>query len=832
MQMLARSRPTARWLLLLALLASVGLALTARTTRAEDPEEHELEWLLSSATGAVQVGSWVMVQLESADPAPPAGLANPVTLTLNVPDGLSFYDAQPLLELDIDCDPEQLAGHVVCTFDLPADLSTRDIARLRFRVTDDALSLDHIDLEQLLATPQSGMWDADGHPIKSDNPLAVLPFYVVRMVGDHPNWTIETSPDRDAVEEGGVVTVEVTFTTRKVPPLLDPLPVSSVMPIEAIVSNGEIVEDSVTCPPPGTGEIVANIARCADSWFPLLESETATMTFQVRAKTAQDAEDIDIRIVAPSFGLTDDVSQANDLGTTRARVTVRKLGLATPFGDPPWQLNQPIAVCTAHVPVGQEGDSAAGIAQSSFPALGASNFEVRDPDGDLLPATYLDSSADQCGFGQSGVEFTPAEPGSYTVTAFYNGDGVNPGTRGSSTLALTVAAENPAPSLNALQPAETFAGEPSFVLTVTGSSFVNGAVVRWNGEDRTTEFVNSATLRALIPADHLASPGTATVTVYNPGPGGGESNGLPFVIRERANPLPAITTLEPSSIEAGSPGFTLRIGGTGFIPTSAVLIGGTERPTTYISATELRVDLADSDLANAGTLHIAVKNPEPGGGLSPSKVFTITAAPGSGTPAPSLTGMTPNSVPAGTGDTTITLTGSNFVGTSVVRWNGEDLATTFVSATKLTAVVPAAKLTAPGTVDVTVFTPGGGTSAPLEFTVEPGDAGTTSELSVVDPGRPVPRSRLAFAATTGSLDLTSVSFVIRRGDGKYWNGDDGSWQSSEFENPATKPGDRWEYAVTGAARRQFVNTTVEVEVRGANASQQFTSAEAVEIQVR
>src|SRR5690606_27033670 len=138
MQMLARSRPTARWLLLLALLASVGLALTARTTRADDPERHEREWLLTAATGAVQVGSWVMVQLESADPAPPAGLANPVTLTLNVPDGLSFYDAQPLLALDIDCDPKQLAGHVVCTFDLPADLSTRDIARLRFRVTDDA----------------------------------------------------------------------------------------------------------------------------------------------------------------------------------------------------------------------------------------------------------------------------------------------------------------------------------------------------------------------------------------------------------------------------------------------------------------------------------------------------------------------------------------------------------------------------------------------------------------------------------------------------------------------------------------------------------------------
>ncbi|MEK7831306.1 MAG: IPT/TIG domain-containing protein [Acidobacteriota bacterium] len=37
----------------------------------------------------------------------------------------------------------------------------------------------------------------------------------------------------------------------------------------------------------------------------------------------------------------------------------------------------------------------------------------------------------------------------------------------------------------------------------------------------------------------------------------------------------------------------------------------------------------------------------------------------------------------------LTVTGTNFVNTSVVRWKGTDRLTTFVSATQLTAQIPA-----------------------------------------------------------------------------------------------------------------------------------------------
>jgi len=822
------SRPAFRWLLLLALVASLGLAVSVRPTRADDPDD-ELDWLLYPASGTFQVGSQLVVQLFADPPGAvrPEGITDPVTFTFAVPQGLEFVSAQGG-PVPMDCGPA-VADHVTCRFHLPANFNTGVMTSLTFKFTEDALPVYGPEDLDLLATPQSGMWDSEGDEVTTPYPVEIGAQYMLLMAGQDPTWDIETTPDREAVEEGGVVNVGVTFTTRNVPPVSNPGPVTPVQPIEAVITNGEIVPGSITCPGAGTAEIDANIARCSGGTLPLAEDATATMTFKVRAKTAQDAQDIDIYLRAPSFALTDEVSKANPLGTTRARVTVRKLGLATPFGDPPWQLNQPIAVCTAHVPVGQEGDSAAGIAQSSFPVLDASAFEVRGPGGDLLPGTtYLDSAADNCGYGQSGVEFTPAEPGSYTVTAFYNGDGVNPGTRGSSTLALTVAAENPAPSLNALQPAETFAGEPSFVLTVTGTNFVNGAVVRWNGQDRTTEFVNDTTLRALIPADLLMEPGTATITVYNPGPGGGKSNGVTFQVRERLNPLPVITALDPSTVDAGIPGFTLVINGTGFIPASEVLIGGVVRPALYVSATELRVNLETGELANPGTLYVAVRNPEPGGGTSLAKPFTITGS----APAPVLTGISPNSAPAGSSDLTLTVTGSNFASNSIVRWNGQDLATTYVSATQLTAVVPAAKLAAAGTAQVTVFTPGGGASSPQEFTITSGAGVPTEELGAIVPGSVVSRSRLAFTATTGDLNLTAVSFVIRRDDGKYWNGEAGAWQTDAFENPGTKSGDHWEYAVTGAARRQFVNTTVEVEVRGAGGGQQYVSATTAEIHIR
>ncbi len=90
---------------------------------------------------------------------------------------------------------------------------------------------------------------------------------------------------------------------------------------------------------------------------------------------------------------------------------------------------------------------------------------------------------------------------------------------------------NPVPAVGSLSPSSTAAGGPGFTLTVNGSNFIAASAVRWNGADRTTTFVNSTQLQAAIPDTDIATPGTATITVFNPAPGGGTSNGLTFTIQ-------------------------------------------------------------------------------------------------------------------------------------------------------------------------------------------------------------------------------------------------------------------------------------------------------------
>jgi hypothetical protein len=105
--------------------------------------------------------------------------------------------------------------------------------------------------------------------------------------------------------------------------------------------------------------------------------------------------------------------------------------------------------------------------------------------------------------------------------------------------------------------------------------------------------------------------------------------------------------------------------------------------------------------------------------MSNAQTFTIT----SNNPVPVLSSISPSSVRAGSATFTLTCTGSNFISSSSVHWTAGGtttvLATTFVSATQLTAVVPSSLVANRGTASVTVVNPapGGGTSGALTFTI-------------------------------------------------------------------------------------------------------------------
>jgi hypothetical protein len=189
------------------------------------------------------------------------------------------------------------------------------------------------------------------------------------------------------------------------------------------------------------------------------------------------------------------------------------------------------------------------------------------------------------------------------------------------------AASNPVPAITTLLPASTTAGSGAFTLTVNGSSFVNGAVVNFNGNARTTTYVSANQVTAAILASDIANAGTPAVTVTNPGPGGGVSNALTFSITAAAsNPVPAITTLQPASTTAGSGAFTLTVNGSSFVNGAVVNFNGNARTTTYVSATQVTAAILASDVANVGIPAVTVTNPAPGGGTSNALTFSITAA--------------------------------------------------------------------------------------------------------------------------------------------------------------------------------------------------------------
>jgi Abnormal spindle-like microcephaly-assoc'd, ASPM-SPD-2-Hydin/Beta-propeller repeat len=87
-----------------------------------------------------------------------------------------------------------------------------------------------------------------------------------------------------------------------------------------------------------------------------------------------------------------------------------------------------------------------------------------------------------------------------------------------TSLAFPGSGPSPVPTVSALSPSSANPSILNFVLTVNGANFVPGAVVHWNGAERTTTFVSASQLLVKIPGTDILVPGTAQVSVANPGP--------------------------------------------------------------------------------------------------------------------------------------------------------------------------------------------------------------------------------------------------------------------------------------------------------------------------
>jgi hypothetical protein len=148
-------------------------------------------------------------------------------------------------------------------------------------------------------------------------------------------------------------------------------------------------------------------------------------------------------------------------------------------------------------------------------------------------------------------------------------------------------------------------------VTISGTNFVSGATVTFDGLSAIAVTVTSSTtITATTPAHPT---GLVTVTVTNPnGQNASRTNGFEYL------PVPAITAVSPTSGPTFG-GTAVTITGTGLRFASSVTFGGTAATFTVVSDTRIN---ATAPRRSTGTVNIVVTTPGGTSAVSASSQFT------------------------------------------------------------------------------------------------------------------------------------------------------------------------------------------------------------------
>ncbi len=200
-------------------------------------------------------------------------------------------------------------------------------------------------------------------------------------------------------------------------------------------------------------------------------------------------------------------------------------------------------------------------------------------------------------------------------------------------------------------------------------------------------------------AGRLFSPGTLI-------------NGEPFTAG------PRITRINPDSAPLNRAPFDMSIQGSGFEPTSSVLIDSAPVNTIFANAGELIARVPASVTAVAGDHQVEARN-ESG---NRSNVVTLFIIP----PPPTLSAVLPRVVPVGAANFTLFIMGENFTPASKVLVEGSPVITIFMNARELRATVLASFAATPGARLVKVRNGDGQESKETPFDVVPVNTRITS----------------------------------------------------------------------------------------------------------
>jgi hypothetical protein len=133
--------------------------------------------------------------------------------------------------------------------------------------------------------------------------------------------------------------------------------------------------------------------------------------------------------------------------------------------------------------------------------------------------------------------------------------------------------------------------------------------------------------------------------------------------------------------------------------------------------------------------------------------------------SPTLTSLSTSMASEGGGSIMLTLNGSNFVSNSTAQWNGTNVATTFVSANQLIAVVPASLISEEGTAAVTVLNPGVGSSGAQTFTITDAPLTGGAVTFTATQGTPFTGMVATFSDANSNAPLSDFTATITWGDG-------------------------------------------------------------------
>jgi IPT/TIG domain len=216
------------------------------------------------------------------------------------------------------------------------------------------------------------------------------------------------------------------------------------------------------------------------------------------------------------------------------------------------------------------------------------------------------------------------------------------------------------------------------------------------------------------------------------------NDGLTCLLAYAGGPPPGTPTITSFSPTSGPVGTIVTVNGTNFTGTTAVKFNTTSASFQVLGPTQLRAVVP----AGATTGKISVTNPS-GTGQSATN-FTVTG----GTGAPTVSSFSPTSGPIGT---IVTVNGTNFTGTTAVRFNGASAGFQVSSPTRLYAQVPAGATTGP----ISVTNPAGTGTSATNFTVAGGGGAPTVSSFTPTSG---PIGTIVTVYGSGFTGTTTVKF--------------------------------------------------------------------------